>query len=125
MPFPPCRPYAGVQSHLLSYRTMLLLPTTCIVFRDLWSNKDPSGPQNDGEIAEEVDQEHEDEDRLIYSSTLEDKSEGESDAEGIDTTQGIEETHLGGSKLIRTALAASNIQFDISSTSNASSARTS
>jgi hypothetical protein len=42
------------------------------------------GAQNDGESVEEVDQE--DEERLIYPSTLEDKLEGESDAERIVTT---------------------------------------
>ncbi|KAF8186424.1 hypothetical protein BJ912DRAFT_927131 [Pholiota molesta] len=46
---------------------------------------EPSDPQNDGEIAEEANQE--DDERLIYPSTLEDESDGKSDAEGIDTTR--------------------------------------
>ncbi|KAF8186429.1 hypothetical protein BJ912DRAFT_1043150 [Pholiota molesta] len=40
---------------------------------------EPSDPQNDGEIAEEANQE--DDERLIYPSTLEDESDGKSDAE--------------------------------------------
>ncbi|KAF8169793.1 hypothetical protein BJ912DRAFT_1048170 [Pholiota molesta] len=37
--------------------------------------------------------------RDVYSSTLEDKSNGKSDAEGIDTTKGIKKSYLEGSSL--------------------------
>ncbi|KAF8171319.1 hypothetical protein BJ912DRAFT_932850 [Pholiota molesta] len=82
----------------MSSTVSVYLPTSCIVFRDPQSNKErrrnctkgrykPLGTQNDGEIVEEVDQE--DEERRIYPSTLEDESDGKSDAEGIDTTKGL------------------------------------
>jgi hypothetical protein len=72
---------------------------------------------------EEVDQE--DEERRIYPSTLENESDGKSDAEGTDTTKGIEKNYLEGSRSVRTASAALNFQIDIRLTFNTSSARTS
>ncbi|KAF8169790.1 hypothetical protein BJ912DRAFT_1048167 [Pholiota molesta] len=86
--------YRHLVSSSVNFNATKISTKGCLV--DSLGRYRPLGAQNDGEIAEEVDQE--DEERRIHPATSEDESDNESGAEGLYTTKGIEKNYLEGSR---------------------------